>query len=224
MSPLRLFTGNRLELLAEALARVLETPLASPLDQEVIVVQSKGMERWVSMQLALHFNQVHAIDVSEKMIEYAKNNISSSSVAFHLTNGMDIPLADQSVFSVFSTHVFQHFDSLSVADRYFAEIARTMKTDGTLMIHLPIYRWPSKSRILRMIFAADKTIEDIRARGRRALMHHGMAKPSMRWLSYPIEYFYEVLPKHGFDDIELAVFVTKSNNDPHSFIFARKNI
>jgi exodeoxyribonuclease V gamma subunit len=55
MKSLRLFTGNRLDLLASALAEVLETPLASPLNQEVIVVQSKGMERWLSMQLATHF-------------------------------------------------------------------------------------------------------------------------------------------------------------------------
>jgi exodeoxyribonuclease V gamma subunit len=55
MKSLRLFTGNRLELLARALARVLESPLASPLEPEIIVVQSKGMERWLSMQLALHF-------------------------------------------------------------------------------------------------------------------------------------------------------------------------
>ncbi len=49
---IRLFTGNRLELLAEALASVLEKPLANALDKEVILVQSKGMERWISLQLA----------------------------------------------------------------------------------------------------------------------------------------------------------------------------
>ncbi len=49
---LRLFTSNRLENLAEALAEVLRTPLGSVLDEEIIVVQSRGMERWVSMQLA----------------------------------------------------------------------------------------------------------------------------------------------------------------------------
>jgi exodeoxyribonuclease V gamma subunit len=49
---IKLFTSNRLELLAEALARVLEKPLATPLDKEVILVQSKGMERWISLQLA----------------------------------------------------------------------------------------------------------------------------------------------------------------------------
>jgi len=54
---LRLFTSNRLEILADILARVLEEPLVSVLDEEIIVVQSKGMERWVSMHLA----QCHGI-------------------------------------------------------------------------------------------------------------------------------------------------------------------
>ena len=49
---LRLFTSNRLEILADNLAELLNRPLASPLDAEVVVVQSRGMERWVSMQLA----------------------------------------------------------------------------------------------------------------------------------------------------------------------------
>ena len=49
---LRLFTSNRLEALSEALAEVLRTPLTSVLDEEIIVVQSQGMKRWVSMQLA----------------------------------------------------------------------------------------------------------------------------------------------------------------------------
>ena len=176
----------------------------------------------ITMQLASYFNQVSAIDVSEKMIEYAKNNILSPSVSFYLTNGIDIPVANQSVFSVFSTHVFQHFDSLSFADRYFAEISRTMKKDGTLMIHLPIYRLPSESKLLGMIYAAQKAVGDMRANGKRLLMQYGMAKPLMRRLEYPMAYFYEALPKYGFGDIELSVFAAKSNNDPHSFIFARK--
>jgi exodeoxyribonuclease V gamma subunit len=52
MAGLRLFTSNRLEILAERLAEVLGKPLESSLAPEMIVVQSKGMERWVSMELA----------------------------------------------------------------------------------------------------------------------------------------------------------------------------
>lgn len=177
----------------------------------------------ITMQLAQYFDRVYALDVSDKMIDYARRNIAGSSTSFHLSNGRDIPLADQSVSSVFSTHVFQHFDSLSLADGYFAEIARTLKPGGTLMIHLPIIAWPSKSLTLRANYAALKMIGDVRARGRRLLMQHGLARPFMRMLSYPMEYFYDAFPSHGFEDIELAVFAAKSNNDPHPFLFARRS-
>ncbi|MBN1474113.1 MAG: class I SAM-dependent methyltransferase [Syntrophaceae bacterium] len=177
----------------------------------------------ITMQLASYFNSVHAIDVSDKMIEYAKNNISTSSVIFFISNGFDIPLHDQSVYSVFSTHVFQHFDSLQVAESYFAEISRVMKPSGTLMIHLPIYKWPSQHRIFKMIYAARNTISNVRAKYQRLLMQYGHRKPIMRQLMYPLEYFYEYMPKYNFKDIELSVFVTKSNNVPHPFLFARRN-
>ena len=54
MPGLRLFTSNRLEVLAGKMAEVLRPPLPSPLESEIILVQSKGMERWVSMELARH--------------------------------------------------------------------------------------------------------------------------------------------------------------------------
>jgi exodeoxyribonuclease V gamma subunit len=46
-----LHASNRLETLAEQLARVLGSPL-DPMQPETILVQSGGMQRWVSMQLA----------------------------------------------------------------------------------------------------------------------------------------------------------------------------
>jgi exodeoxyribonuclease V gamma subunit len=52
MSGFNIYTSNRMEILAGQLARVVRTPLASPLAPEVIVVQSRGMERWISMELA----------------------------------------------------------------------------------------------------------------------------------------------------------------------------
>jgi exodeoxyribonuclease V gamma subunit len=41
-----------MEILAELLSDVLRTPLNHPLASEIILVQSKGMERWLSMELA----------------------------------------------------------------------------------------------------------------------------------------------------------------------------
>ncbi|MCU0645858.1 MAG: exodeoxyribonuclease V subunit gamma, partial [bacterium] len=52
MTNLNLYTSNRLEILADKLAGVLNAPLASPMEPEIIVVQSRGMERWLAMDLA----------------------------------------------------------------------------------------------------------------------------------------------------------------------------
>ncbi|MFB3926909.1 MAG: exodeoxyribonuclease V subunit gamma, partial [Syntrophales bacterium] len=52
MAGLRLYTSNRLEILVEELAALVGSPLADPFKSEFVVVQSKGMERWISMELA----------------------------------------------------------------------------------------------------------------------------------------------------------------------------
>jgi exodeoxyribonuclease V gamma subunit len=52
MPALKLYTSNQLEQLANQLAVALNTPLSSPLAREVIVVQSRGMARWISLQIA----------------------------------------------------------------------------------------------------------------------------------------------------------------------------
>lgn len=57
MGSLNLYTGNKMEDLIEALAASLRIPLRSPLTPELVLVQSKGMEHWVSLRLA----HVHGI-------------------------------------------------------------------------------------------------------------------------------------------------------------------
>jgi exodeoxyribonuclease V gamma subunit len=49
---LNIYTSNRMENLTAALAGALREPLPSPFTPELLVVQSKGMQRWVAMQLA----------------------------------------------------------------------------------------------------------------------------------------------------------------------------
>ncbi len=49
---LRIHTSNRMETLVEQLAGVVCQPLPSVFDPEIIVVQSKGMQRWLAMELA----------------------------------------------------------------------------------------------------------------------------------------------------------------------------
>lgn len=49
------YTSNQLEKLTDELARVLEEPLSSPLIPEFIMIQSLGMKRWLSLELARRF-------------------------------------------------------------------------------------------------------------------------------------------------------------------------
>src|SRR3984893_13899688 len=52
MPGLNLHTGNRLETLLEKLVAVVRKPLPFVLEPEIIVVQSLGMGRWLSLELA----------------------------------------------------------------------------------------------------------------------------------------------------------------------------
>ncbi len=52
MPGFRVFMSNRMERLADALADELRAPLSSPFDHEIIVVQSRGMEKWLALELA----------------------------------------------------------------------------------------------------------------------------------------------------------------------------
>ncbi|MEA5113457.1 MAG: exodeoxyribonuclease V subunit gamma [Geobacteraceae bacterium] len=53
--PLSIYTSNRMENLVEALAEVVASPLPSPFTPEIILVQSRGMQRWLAMELAGRF-------------------------------------------------------------------------------------------------------------------------------------------------------------------------
>ncbi len=49
---MHLYTSNRMEVLVAQLADTLAAPLDNPFQPETIVVQSKGMERWIALELA----------------------------------------------------------------------------------------------------------------------------------------------------------------------------
>jgi exodeoxyribonuclease V gamma subunit len=52
--PLNIHTANRMEILVDALAGTVAAP-GDPFSPEIIVVQSKGMQRWIAMELAKRF-------------------------------------------------------------------------------------------------------------------------------------------------------------------------
>ncbi len=52
---LNIYTGNRIESLVDALTEVVARPLSKVFVPEVIVMQSKGMQRWLAMELSSRF-------------------------------------------------------------------------------------------------------------------------------------------------------------------------
>jgi len=50
--PINLYTSNRLEILADRLAALARNPREKPLEPITIVVQSRGMERWLSLAMS----------------------------------------------------------------------------------------------------------------------------------------------------------------------------
>lgn len=176
----------------------------------------------ITMHLAKDFRQTHAVDVSEGMMAYAKAHIADATVAFHLSDGVRLPLDDGAVTAVFSTHVFQHFDSRAHASAYFAEVARVLAPGGSLMIHLPVHAWPAMSRLFDRLYGLRTAVAQTKATLLRPLIARGKARPIMRRTSYPLPYLYSTLTSCGFTDVELRIIAPRSNHDPHPFVFARK--
>ncbi len=186
------------------------------LDRRACVEIGCGAGR-ITNQLAQHFQAVHALDISPDMLAYAQQNVKAAHVRFYLTEGVNIPLADYSASAVFSCHVFQHFDTLSVASEYFKEIARVLAPGGTTMIHLPIYAWPN-GRLHGTLHSARKACSDLKARLNRMLLRKGVFRPMMRALFYPVDWFFSELPKFQFECIEVCLIAPKV-----PFVLAKRN-
>ena len=191
------------------------------LDRDSSVEIGCGAGR-MTRHIAEHFSVVHAFDISEDMLEYARKNVTAANVEFRRTSGADLPVFDCSVSAVFSCHVFQHFDSLEVARHYFLEIHRVLCEGGTFMIHVPIYRFPNNSDAYPRFLRWQTRIDDWKSAINRRLIEMGVFRPLMRVLPYSIDWVFEELPKIGFEDVEIRVIPLSRNGDPHAFILARK--
>jgi len=171
-----------------------------------------------------YFHQVHALDVSEEMIDYARKHVGKENVSFHVVDGNNIPLPDASVTAVFSTHVFQHLDSMNDATSYFQEIVRVLGSGGSMMIHLPVVAWPADApRWVRLPYQVRSSVANIRRALKRRAIARGRFTPLMVMRSYPMDFLYSTLRECGFRDIEISVFVTQSNEALHPFVMARKS-
>ena len=176
----------------------------------------------MTRHMAQDFGVLHALDVSEDMLEYARKNAAARNVTFHRTRGTELPVYDCTIGSVFSCHVFQHFDSLEIARQYFLESYRVLIDGGSLMIHFPIYRWPTSLRAYPLLHKWQTRMSDWKAAFNRRLIQQGVFRPLMRVLAFPVDWAFQELPKMGFTQVEIVIIPLTRNGDPHAFVLARK--
>lgn len=167
--------------------------------------------------MAGDFDRIVGIDVSDGMLRVAREHIHDPTIEFRFSGGADLPAANGTVDGVFSTHVFQHFDSLDLARDNFIEIARVLRPGGSAMIHLPMYEFPPGFERLERLVAARHHVSGIRAEIRRR-----KGQMLMRGLSYNRVWLQRVLPPLGFIDVETRTFATSSNQGIHPFVLMRR--
>ena len=178
----------------------------------------------ITKQLAVCFQHVTALDVSEHQLAYAKTRLETANVNFVLTNGLDIPLDDGTCTGAFSSHVFQHFDSHQEAYDVLREVHRVLRAGGTLMVHLPIYHFPDMpvARLFPPIISFVKRVGDLRAAANRRLLMKGHWTFVMRRLRFEKNQLISALRSIGFSAVEFRSFAVRSNGDYHEFAFATK--
>ncbi len=176
----------------------------------------------LTRHLARAFDLVHAVDVSDEMIRCAETAVAeNTNVKFFLIDGLHLPQADSSVKAIFSTHVLQHLDSVEVGLLYFREFFRVLEVGGTIMIHLPLYQFPSETGtsgiLMRFLQAVSSHLSNVKAKIRRRLGIRGM-----RSTPYPILHLHQSLVDLGFVDVEFRNFSVRSNSTLHPFVLAKK--
>ncbi|XP_075463363.1 uncharacterized protein LOC142498793 isoform X2 [Ascaphus truei] len=81
--------------------------------------------------LAVHFEKVIGIDLSESQINEARRSTSEENVLYHTSSAEEMPLKDASVDLVFAGLAAHWF----ILDKFMQEAARVLKPGGCLALH-----------------------------------------------------------------------------------------
>lgn len=176
----------------------------------------------ITKQLVLAFNHVCAVDVSEDMTRYASTRIKAENVEFSIVDGVDLPQADCSVKSAFSSYVLQQFDNTDIGLLCFREILRVLDFGGTMMVQVPLYQWPTDDRLaftklLKTLYSLRLQASTMRAEVKRLA---GMN--ARRDTHFPMRLLRRALMDVGYKGIEFRFFPASSDGSLQSFVLATK--
>lgn len=124
--------------LGEHFAQVLADPELGGVTRGRALDLGSGLGR-VTRALSRRFEEVVGVDVSAEMVRRAEAlhpKADFPNVSFHATDGVHLPLEDESVDFVFSYEVFQHLPSPDVMHGNLIEVARVLRTGGLALIHV----------------------------------------------------------------------------------------
>lgn len=112
--------------------------LSELVDKDAVVLDlGCGVGR-VAKHLAPFVRELHGVDLSEKMIQYAKDNCHKlSNVHFKVNNGKDLDLYPDNTFNfVYSLLTLQHLKKEDALN-YVAEAYRVLKSDNRALLQFP---------------------------------------------------------------------------------------
>jgi SAM-dependent methyltransferase len=183
---------------------------------EVCVEVGCGVGRLTS-QLAQAFDRVIALDVSADMIERARR-VAGTNVDFRQVDGAVIPIGAGDVDALFSVHVMQHLENVSLLIAYIREMKRVLKVGGTLMVHIPLHGEPPQGRLGGRI---EKLRQELALRQSRRALRKGGVHETMRTNDYWLNEVWQAFTDVGFRDVELRLIPVRSNGYGHQFWLAR---
>jgi SAM-dependent methyltransferase len=173
--------------------------------------------------LAQDFAAVHALDISPDRIAQARKVVGSGQVSFHLVDGPTIPVPDAVCDLCISTHVLQHIAEMNVLKGYLCEARRVLRSDGCLLIHVPV---------IGAHGMAGNLAEVMRRRGKeiakgfvltitRLLMRNGFHRLPWKADQYRVFSFVHLnalLLQIGFEEVELRILPWAGG---HAYVFAK---
>jgi ubiquinone/menaquinone biosynthesis C-methylase UbiE len=173
------------------------------------------------------FRTVYGVDVAEGMIAYAREHVGNN-VHLRVTDGVTLPVPNESITAVFSVIVFLHFDRSEHAAAYFREVARVLQPGGTIMIQLPLHHWPSNVKpVIRGCFATVHKGYMILRRVKGAYHRFRLSREKwsafMQSISYDVDWLDQTLSALGFRDIETSSFRLQRGGVSYSWVLARKS-